>query len=85
MEIKIGTISHTYEKIGVAVVELTESLRVGDLIHISGHRSDLTQRVESMQLEHQNVQAAEQGQSVGLKVSGEVREHDIVYKIIEED
>ncbi len=83
MEIKVGTISHTYEKIGVAVVELTESLLVGDLIHISGQRSDLTQRVESMQLEHQDVQAADRGQSVGLKVNGEVREHDIVYKIIE--
>jgi translation elongation factor EF-1alpha len=83
MEIKIGTISHTYEKIGVAVVELTESLLVGDLIHISGHRSDLAQRVESMQLEHQDVQVADRGQSVGLKVNGEVREHDIVYKIIE--
>lgn len=85
MEIKVGTISHIYEKIRVAVVELTESLRVGDLIHISGRRSDLTQRVESMQLEHQNVQVADQGQSVGLKVNGEVRERDIVYKIIEED
>jgi translation elongation factor EF-1alpha len=85
MEIKIGTISHIYEKIGVAVVDLTDYLRVGDLVHISGHRSDLTQRVESMQLEHQNVQVAEPGQSVGLKVNGEVREHDAVYKIIEED
>ena len=85
MEIRIGTISNFYKRIGVAVVELSEPLKVGDSIHISGHHTDLTQRVDSMQIEHQTVQMAEQGQSVGLKVDGEVREHDLVYKIIEED
>jgi hypothetical protein len=83
MEVKIGTISHTYKKIGVAIVELSEPLEVGDTIHISGRHTDLTQKAESMQVEHQNVQRAERGQSVGLKVSGEVREHDLVYKVVD--
>ncbi len=83
MEVKIGTISHIYKKIGVAIVELSEPLGVGDTIHISGRHTDLTQKVESMQVEHQNVQRAERGQSVGLKVSGEVREHDLVYKVVD--
>lgn len=85
MEVKIGVISNFYKRIGVAVVELSEPLKVGDLIHISGHHTDLTQRVKSMQVEHQNVQIVEQGHSIGLKVEGEVREHDLVYKVIEED
>jgi putative protease len=82
MEVKIGTISHVYKKIGVAIVELIDPLQAGDTIHISGHHTDLTQKVDSMQLEHQNVQKADRGQSVGLKVSGEVREHDLVYKVV---
>jgi hypothetical protein len=36
-----------------------------------------------MQVEHQNVQKAEGGQCVGLKVTGEVREHDVVFKVVE--
>jgi putative protease len=83
MEVKIGTVSHVYKKIGVAIVELSEPLQAGDTIHISGHHTDLTQKVESMQAEHQNLQKAEPGQSVGLKVTGEVREHDLVYKVVD--
>jgi putative protease len=83
MEVKVGVITHVYKKIGVAVVELSEPLQVGDTIHISGRTTDLTQKVESMQIEHQNVERAEQGQSIGLKINGEVREKDLVYKVTE--
>jgi len=81
MEIKVGRITHFYKKIGVAILELTDLLQVGDTIHISGHATDLTQKVESMQIEHQNVQIADKGQCIGLKVRGEVREKDAVYKV----
>jgi hypothetical protein len=33
-----------------------------------------------MQIEHENVQKAEPGQSIGLKVVERVRETDLVYK-----
>jgi putative protease len=81
MESQVGRITHFYKKIGVAVVELSAPLLIGDTIHISGHATDLTQKVESMQMEHQNIERAEKGQGVGLKVTGEVREKDIVYKV----
>lgn len=83
MEVKVGIVSHIYKKIGVAIVDLSEPLQTGDTIHITGHHTDLTQKVESMQVEHQNVQKAEGGQCVGLKVTGEVREHDVVFKVVE--
>ncbi len=83
MELKVGTIMHFYNKIGVAVVELLEPLQIGDTIHISGQTTDLTEKVESMQIEHQNVEKAEKGQCIGLKVKGEVREKDLVYKVID--
>lgn len=82
MEVRVGIISHVYKKIGVAIVDLSDTLQVGDTIHITGHHTDLTQRVESIQIEHQNIQKAEQGQSIGLKVNGQVREHDIVFKLV---
>jgi translation elongation factor EF-1alpha len=81
MESKVGRITHFYKKIGVAVVELSSPLQTGDTIHISGHITDLTQKVESMQMEHQNIERAEKGQGIGLKVNGEVRENDNVYKV----
>jgi putative protease len=82
MEVRVGIISHIYKKIGVAIVDLSEPLQVGDTIHISGHHTDLTQKVDSIQIEHQDVQRAERGQSIGVRVSGEVREHDLVFKVV---
>lgn len=82
MEVRVGIISHVYKKIGVAIVDLSDTLQVGDTIHITGHHTDLTQRVESIQIEHQNIQKAERGQSIGLKVNSQVREHDIVFKLV---
>ena len=82
MEVRVGTISHIYKKIDVAIVDLSEPLQVGDTIHISGHHTDLTQKVDSIQIEHQDVQKAERGQSIGVRVNGEVREHDLVFKIV---
>ena len=83
MEVRVGTISHIYKKIGVAIVDLSDPLQVGDAIHISGQHTDLTQRVDSIQIEHQNVQKAERGQCIGIKVNSEVREHDLVFKVVD--
>lgn len=82
-EIEIGKITHYFTNIGVGVIELKDTLTVGDTIHVKGETSDFEQKVESMQIEHENVEKAESGQSVGLKVKEHVRENDLVYKIIE--
>ncbi|OYT66292.1 hypothetical protein B6U74_01310 [Candidatus Bathyarchaeota archaeon ex4484_205] len=84
MEEEIGVVMHYFTKIGVAVVKIERgSLKVGDKIHIRGHTTDFTQLVESMQVEHEPIQEATPGQSIGLKVVERVREGDKVYKIIE--
>lgn len=80
-EQKIGIVTHYFGKIGVAAIEITNGeLHVGDTIHVKGHSTDFTQRIDSMQVEHQAVQIARRGDSVGLKVAGPAREHDDVYK-----
>ena len=81
----IGKVTHYFGKIGVAVIELTDSLKVGDKIRIvGGVDTDFTQTVESMEVEHQKVNEAKAGDSIGLKVKQKVREGYKVYKVIEE-
>lgn len=67
---------------GVAAIELTDgALRVGDTIHVQGATTDFSQEVESMQIEREVVEGAEQGQSVGVKVKERVRPGDLVYRM----
>lgn len=77
----IGKITHYFSKIGVAVIELSDVLKVGDTIRIIGGETDFNQTVESMEVEHQKVQEAKAGESIGLKVSQKIREGYKVYKI----
>ncbi|MFQ5945969.1 MAG: GAF domain-containing protein, partial [Anaerolineae bacterium] len=79
-EVKVGTITHYYGKIGVAIVDLESKLSVGDTVHIVGHTSDFTQEVDSMQIEHEDVEEAKAGQSIGLKVDQRTRQNDEVFR-----
>lgn len=78
---KVGTVTHYFDKIGVAVVDLTDGLKVGDSIKISGRGQEFTMKVDSMQEEHNQIQEAKKGQAVGLKVTQPVKEGDEVYKV----
>ena len=78
-EKQIGRIAHYFDKIGVAVIELEKPLKVGDTIHVKGATSDFTQKVNSMQVEHKDIDKAKKGDSVGLKVSEKVRPNDKVF------
>jgi translation elongation factor EF-1alpha len=80
-EQQIGRITHYFNKIGVAAIELSAEMTVGDTIHIKGHTSDWTQNVDSMQVEHDSVEKAGPGDSVGIKVEGHAHEHDAVFKV----
>jgi putative protease len=81
-EHKIGIITHYFGKIGVAAVKIADGvLEIGDTIRIKGHTSDVTQTVQSMQVEHESVEIARAGDEVGLKTTDYVREHDAVYKV----
>ncbi|MDH5443381.1 MAG: translation elongation factor-like protein [Hadesarchaea archaeon] len=77
----VGKISHYFTKIGVGVVELSDELKVGDRISIEGATTNVQQTVDSMQIEHENVQSASSGQSIGLKIVERTREGDLVYKL----
>ena len=78
----IGKVADYFAKIGVAAIDLTQgTLSVGDTIRIKGHTTDFTQTVESIQIEHAQVQTAKAGDSIGIKVKDRVRDSDMVYKV----
>lgn len=82
-EERIGVVSHYFSHLGVAAIVIEGELAVGDTIHIKGHTTDLMQKVESIQLEHTTVERAKKGEDVGIRVKEHVREHDVVYKMVE--
>jgi putative protease len=78
---EIGVISNYFNKISVAVVELTDTLKVGDRIKIVGGETEVEKTVDSIQIEHENIQEAKAGDSVGLKINGKVRKGYKVYRL----
>lgn len=78
-DFKVGTVSHYYDKISVAVLDLSAPLHVGDLIRFSGS-TEFSQKVESLQVEHEQVTSAAKGDTVGLKVTQPVKPGDEVVK-----
>jgi hypothetical protein len=82
MEKRIGTVTHYYTRLGVAVLNLTAEIHQGDEIHIKGRITDLAMVVASMEVEHNKIEVAGPGMEVALKVDDYVREGDQIYKIM---
>ncbi len=78
---KIGVVTHYYSQLGMAIVDLTDELHVGDFIKIVGS-TDFSQRVESIQVEHEQVQFAKPGDTIGLKVKSMVNIGDEICKSV---
>lgn len=77
----LGRITHYFTNIGVAVVELEDNVQVGDEIAIEGVTTNFTQKIETMQIDQRDIERADVGQSVGLRVIDRVREGDQVFKM----
>ena len=80
-----GKIIKYYSRIGVASVEISGCLELGDTIHIKGHTTNFEQTVDSMQINHNRVSMASKGDVAGIKVADYVRKHDLVYRVETED
>ncbi len=78
----IGKITHYFDKISVAIVELSGVLKVGDRVHVKGNNTDFEQDISSIQIEHENVEKAKKGDAIGVKVDEKVRESDEVYLVV---
>ncbi len=78
-DLKIGTVTHYFDKIGVAIVDLVDTVHIGETIKIGD--PGFTQTIESMQVEHEKIQAADRGQSIGLKVNQPANKGDEVIRV----
>ena len=81
-DFKVGKVTHFYDKIGVAVIELNAPLAVGDKIKfLRGGEELFEQEISSIQIEHEKKDSAKKGDVIGLKTNGEVKEDAEVYKV----
>ena len=82
-EQRIGVVTHYYSHLSVAALQLDPgtTLRVGDVIHILGHTTDFSQRVESLEVDRRSVLEVGPNDDFGLKVADHAREHDVVFKV----
>ena len=83
--ILVGEVNHYYNRIMVAVIDLVETLQVGDQVHFFGRSTDFRQVIKSMQIEHQAITEAGKGQEIAMKVERRVRNRDKVYKLSEDE
>src|SRR5262249_27282531 len=81
-EQRIGVVTHYFSHVSVATIKLEPgmTLRIGDVIHIHGHTTDFTQRVESLEVNHAPAREVGATDDFGLKVIEHAREHDVVFK-----
>jgi len=80
---EIGKVTHYYGKIGVAIIELSAALKVGDKIKFQDKHAEFEQTVDSMQVEHAAVQEAKAGDVVGVQVAQKLDEGAVVSKVEE--
>ena len=82
MDIQVGTITHYYDKIAVAVVEVkNQPLKVGDRVRISGHDKEFKQSISSLQIEHKQVSEVPAGETAGMKLEQAVKEGDRLFLV----
>jgi putative protease len=80
-EEEVGSVTHYFGKISVGIIKVKAAFSVGDKIHIRGAHDDFTQKVSSMQYNHQDISSATKGLEVGIKVIQRVHENDKVYRL----
>lgn len=81
---RAGEVTHFFNNISVAALDLVREIELGDSLHFLGSHTDFRQTVESMQIEHEDVETASPGQEVAIKVKQRVRPGDSVY-LLQED
>ena len=77
----LGRVEDYFAHVGVIALTLQAPLSVGDMVRLKGHTTDITQKVESIQINHQPVQSASAKDAVGIRVADRARKGDAIYKI----
>jgi putative protease len=84
-ERKVGKVTHYYPRVHAAVVSMENGrIKKGDTVHIKGMHDDLVERVSSLELDHEPIEEARAGQSIGLEVVAPVHEGADVFLVEEQ-
>lgn len=81
---RAGEVTHYYQNISVAVLELDHELSLGDMVHFLGAHTDFRQEIDSMEIDREPIEVAQSGTEVAVKVKQRVRGGDSVF-LLEED
>ena len=81
-EQRIGEVVKFFSKPGVAAVKITDGgISVGDTLKFTGHTTNLTMQLDSMEVNNQKVPQAAVGDYIGIRVADRVRPGDEVFKV----
>lgn len=73
---------HYYDKLGVAIIDLDKGgLKVGDEVKFKKGEEEFSQKIESLQVDHQPVEEVKKGDSFGVKVDKVVKVGTEVYLV----
>ena len=78
---EVGRVDKYFRKVGVAALELSTTIAVGDKLCFSGATTNFEMKLESMQIDHEVVESAAAGADVGIAVPERVRRSDTVYRV----
>ena len=77
-----GKVTHYFGKVEVAVVKMECDLKIGDTLHFLGRDIDFKQKIESMEIEHEQIEKVEAYQEVAIKIDHKVNKYTVIYKVI---
>ena len=81
-EQRIGEVVKYFSKPGVAAVKITDGeIEIGNTLKITGHTTNLTMPLDSMEVNNQKVSRAAAGDYIGIRVTDRVRPGDEVFKV----
>ena len=73
---------HYYDKLGVAIIDLEKGrLEVGMEVKFKRGEEEFTQKIESLQVEHDSVDSVKKGDSFGVKVDKPTKVGTEVYLV----
>jgi len=81
MDQEIGKVTHYFDKAMVAVIKVSDDLRVGDTVKFKHADSEFAQTIGSMQIDHKNIDSVKAGEEVAIKVDQATHESAKVYKV----
>jgi len=81
MEKRIGKVTHYFNNAMVAVIKLEGGVAVGDTIKVKRGEDEFEQKVESMQINHENIEKGKKGEEIAIKLDQPTKEGAEIYKI----